>query len=261
VADLQLDDFSQQPNPDLIDQIHILIEEQPEYLQHEDILKTMARTKYKELLRETVAEHNRRGNFIRIYPAYGSDMYDKFFQESRPFNRYIYRVLYTDYFGIEKITAKRAQAVNGIAYNEEWEKLKFGYKVKMPKDLAKNAQFKNQGKADEMAYEIGSEKSNHSSSLKENKPTENQPISFYNDVPNQEEAPTPDHRPSPSKVKLLVEDILIEYCTRLMNILKNMNEAHLTKNQREQITNFVTHHGFKKKDSSILVASGQAEYG
>ena len=99
----------------------------------------MARTKYKELLRETIAENNRRGNFIRIFPAYGSDIYDKFFQEPRPFNRYIYRVLYTDYFGIEQITAKRAQACNGIEYNEEWEKLKFGYKVKMPKDLAKKA--------------------------------------------------------------------------------------------------------------------------
>lgn len=39
----------------------------------------MARTKYKELLRETVAEYNRKGNFIRIYPAYGSNTYDRYF--------------------------------------------------------------------------------------------------------------------------------------------------------------------------------------
>ena len=39
----------------------------------------MARTKFKEVLRETVAEYNRKGNFVRIYPAYGSDIYDPYF--------------------------------------------------------------------------------------------------------------------------------------------------------------------------------------
>jgi|TARA_B110000285_G_C15025587_1_gene563988 hypothetical protein len=174
VADLHQEDFSQPANRDLIDQINILIDEQPEYLQHEDIMKRMAKTKYKELLRETIAENNRRGNFIRVYPASGTDMYDKYFLEPRPFNRYIYSVLYTDYFGLEKITAKREQAVNGISYNAEWEKLKFGYKVKMPKDLEKKSQYKNQDKAAEIAYEMGSEKSN--GSIKENKSNNNQPI-------------------------------------------------------------------------------------
>ena len=101
MAEYHADDFSQNATPELIEQIHILIEEQPEYLKHEKLLKTMARTKYKELLRETVAEYNRRGNFVRIYPASGSDQYDKYFHEARPFNRYIYQMLYKNYFGID----------------------------------------------------------------------------------------------------------------------------------------------------------------
>lgn len=84
-----------------MEQIHILIEEQPEFLKHEKLLKKMARTKYKELLRETVAEYNRRNNFVRIYPAYGSDTYDKYFVEARPFNRYINQLLFKNYFGLE----------------------------------------------------------------------------------------------------------------------------------------------------------------
>ena len=44
-----------------------------------------------------------------------------------------------------------------------------------------------------------------------------------------------------NKVKLLVDDILIEYCTRVMNIMKKINEAHLTKLQKEQINNFILH--------------------
>ena len=96
------EDFSQAANQELIHQIHQLIEEQPEFLKHEEVLKTMARTKYKEILRETISEYNRKGNFVRIYPAAGSNHYDRFFHESRPFNRYIYQMLFKDYFGLER---------------------------------------------------------------------------------------------------------------------------------------------------------------
>ena len=40
----------------------------------------MAGTKYKEIIREVLAENSRRGNFIRIYPSKGSDLYDKYFE-------------------------------------------------------------------------------------------------------------------------------------------------------------------------------------
>lgn len=111
------------------------------FLRHEEVLKKMAKTKYKELLRETVAEYNRKGRFLRIYPAYGSDIYDKYFETPRPFNRYIYRTLYTDYFGCNYNPKKNSHIENG--FNPEWEKLKFGYKVNMPKDLIHKIQFKN----------------------------------------------------------------------------------------------------------------------
>jgi hypothetical protein len=54
----------------------MLIEEQPEYLQKEHLLRKLAGTKYKEILREVLSENTRRGNFVRIYPAKGSDHYD-----------------------------------------------------------------------------------------------------------------------------------------------------------------------------------------
>ena len=42
----------------MIEQIHILLESQPEYMLHEAILKKLAATKYKEILREVLAEDN-----------------------------------------------------------------------------------------------------------------------------------------------------------------------------------------------------------
>lgn len=52
--------------------------------------------KYKEYLKETVLENQRRGQFIRIYPSRGSDIYDPFFQHPRPYNKIIQKVLYSD---------------------------------------------------------------------------------------------------------------------------------------------------------------------
>jgi hypothetical protein len=79
MADLYQDDFSQPQNQNLIEQIHILIEQQPEYLDRETILKKLAAIRYKEILREVLTESSRCGNYIRIYPQHGSDNYDMFF--------------------------------------------------------------------------------------------------------------------------------------------------------------------------------------
>ena len=59
-------------------------------------MKRAANLKYKEYLKETILENNRRGMMIRIYPARGSDMYDPFFQHPRPYNKIIHKVLFSD---------------------------------------------------------------------------------------------------------------------------------------------------------------------
>lgn len=44
-----------------------------------DLIKKLCGLKYKEVLRETIQEYQRKGNFIRIYPAKGTDCYDVYF--------------------------------------------------------------------------------------------------------------------------------------------------------------------------------------
>ena len=108
-------------------------------MQKEKLLKKLAGTKYKEIFREALAENSRKGNFVRIYPTKGSDIYDRYFEVQRPFNRYLYKMLYTDYYGIDGENSfyfsNSSQAHAAIQHNKEWEKIKNGYKVKMPKDL------------------------------------------------------------------------------------------------------------------------------
>ena len=52
--------------------------------------------RYRDYVRESVSEYQRRGNFVRIYPAKGSDIYDQYFASARPYNKLVYKVLFTD---------------------------------------------------------------------------------------------------------------------------------------------------------------------
>ena len=45
---------------------------------HEGMRKAVA-LRHRDLVRETCQEYQKRGNFIRIYPAKGSETYDQFF--------------------------------------------------------------------------------------------------------------------------------------------------------------------------------------
>lgn len=54
----------------------------------------MAKLKNRELIKETITEYERRGNFVRIFPAPGCGEYEKYFQYQKVINRYINRVLF-----------------------------------------------------------------------------------------------------------------------------------------------------------------------
>lgn len=51
---------------------------------------------YRDYIRETAQEYQRRGNFIRIYPTKRSANYDQFFEQFRSYNHAVYNALYTD---------------------------------------------------------------------------------------------------------------------------------------------------------------------
>lgn len=43
-------------------------------------LKKLAQLKNREILKEIASEYERKGNFVRILPAWGADAYDKYYQ-------------------------------------------------------------------------------------------------------------------------------------------------------------------------------------
>lgn len=58
--------------------------------------------RHKELIIDSLEEYERRRNFIRIYPAKGTDYYDKFLESSRNSHKVLYKFLYEDPLQINK---------------------------------------------------------------------------------------------------------------------------------------------------------------
>ena len=78
------------------------LENDGEYAQDVNMLKKLSTVKHKDILRETVLEMLRKGNYVCIYPARGSEVYDQYFAQVRPLNRFLNKVLFQDET-IEKI--------------------------------------------------------------------------------------------------------------------------------------------------------------
>lgn len=52
--------------------------------------------KNRAMIRDTLIEDQRKGNFIRIYPSRDSDIYDQYFTPPRASNKILYKYLYSD---------------------------------------------------------------------------------------------------------------------------------------------------------------------
>ena len=86
---------TQTANPQTIQAIEKL-EHDGEFGNDVDMLKKLSTVKHKDILRETLLELLRKGNYVCIYPARGSEVYDQYFQVVRPLNRFVNKVLFQD---------------------------------------------------------------------------------------------------------------------------------------------------------------------
>lgn len=58
------------------------------------VMLKLASYKRREILKETLAEFQRRTNYDRIFPAKGTDKYHRFFQTDNSLNAFIYEFIY-----------------------------------------------------------------------------------------------------------------------------------------------------------------------
>lgn len=60
----------------------------------QELMIKLASYKKREIIKETLSEYERRGNFDRIFPAQGTDKYHKFFMIENHMNQFVYDFIY-----------------------------------------------------------------------------------------------------------------------------------------------------------------------
>lgn len=71
-----ISNFTQVSNPHLITHIDEILSRESDFANNIDLVKRLSMLKHKEVLKETLLEMQRMGNFVCIYPSKGSEMYD-----------------------------------------------------------------------------------------------------------------------------------------------------------------------------------------
>lgn len=67
-----------------------------DYLEIAETMKLCTQLRFRDLISETLSEFSRMENLCRIYPSRNSKLYDKFFSGSKPLNKIIYKVLFSN---------------------------------------------------------------------------------------------------------------------------------------------------------------------
>ena len=187
-------------------------------------MKRLSSLKFKESLRETCLELQRKSNFICIYPSPGSDSYDQFFHQVRPMNKFLYKMLFTE------------EIKNGICRGTEVKK-----EVKPQMDL-KNVieQLNNIQNACNQQVKPVAEKSQEL--IKENPKI----------VPKLLVKSTSSLMGRKNRVfedlQIFTSDILIEYLLRVHAIIKDNKEQLITPLIKTQMLKFLQYPSWQGED-------------
>lgn len=178
------------------------------------MITKMASLKNKELIKETVNEYERRGNYVRIFPAPGSDEYIKYFQYQKTINKYLYKVLF-----------------NG--------------KLVLKEDIIETPQYK-------LNYDVP-KLSSYQQVREESKKMPSSKTGISDASTSDESNKLPKlmkKKQESSKVIITEDDVLIEYVSRLIEKWNTVKEKDIK--QKSMINKFIEHYVWNLPDSKEM---------
>lgn len=208
--------FTQNPkNIDVDSELARYLQSDTTLARHSRVIKKLIPLKFKEMLKQTLEEDSRRNNFIRIYPAKGTDVYDKYFKGARPYNVFLYKCLYTDEI-IPNGYNESIKEVSRLTVDDS------KHKIEHQNSLCEAQVVQKQKSSTHKAERPQTVKVGAKSSLQSSSPKE--------------------------KVIITGDDVLIEYVSRLIGALSAISEANLTTDIRLGIDKFILHYVWHSKD-------------
>lgn len=88
--------FNSMPTSKLSSEVKKYVDKDGSLKDHYTFLKNYLKIKNKEILKQSIEEFERSRDFIRIFPSKNSNLYNKYFENKRSANVFIYKILFTD---------------------------------------------------------------------------------------------------------------------------------------------------------------------
>lgn len=174
-----------------------------------ELMIKAAKLKNRDLIKEIVTEYERRGDFVRIFPAPGCDEYEKYFQHQKTINKYINKVLY----GGDLISKQDLDLKTNLKLNYDVPKLSSYEQVREESKYSKtklSAGVSDASTADDSKF------------------------------------PKISKKQTDNKVVITGDDVLIEYVARLIS--KIQDDYKLTPKNQESVENFISHYVWHNED-------------
>lgn len=206
--------------------------------------------KYREILRETLEEQERRGHFIRIYPSKGTNFFDQFFTTPRPLNQYLYKAIYIDMMQ-EPDPHHSSIYVSTFSSGFRQDYVRHAFKIRPvtcsvepdvscpPITQPKTYQQRQVSIETQVKNVLPDITSGEDSKSKCRACKDSQSFCPYCRLlkASKEE-----------KMVITGDDILIEYLARLVQVLKNTKESLLKSSWKLRLNNFISHPAWINSD-------------
>lgn len=202
------------------------------------------------MIRDTLLEDSRKGNFIRIYPSKNSDFYDQYFVTPRISNKVLHKFLYSDELIIWEVPRNFAfSSYNQNAYtltNKQSESLMKKNKKTNRSSTTGEATFDYSNMVSKNS-EVHSESTGFSAAAKlpKVKSSKMPSTDSVNKLGSGLSSTPPlnqladNESQNTEKLMITGDDVLIEYVARLMIAIKSIKEKLLRQSWKHCIDKFI----------------------
>lgn len=174
-------------------------------------------SRYRDMVRETLEEQERRGNFLRIFPSKGTNYYDQFFLQQRNFNKFVYNSIYVELMK----EAPASPSYISLPPNRPTTSSSSSDSPGKPRDLT--------------CPPILPPKSSKLFSKVQK--------SFMEVSEKQvSEKPKDSKKRASEKIVITGDDIIMEYLERLINLLQSLSEKMLLSRWKRSLEKFIGHY-------------------
>ncbi|CAG9317785.1 unnamed protein product [Blepharisma stoltei] len=192
---------------------------------------TNSRSKLKDVIKEAIEEYDRRGGFLRIYPAKDCDYYDQYFSTIRPINKALYNALFNDSADLHS-----SSSVKNFTRPQTTSLLKRDIKINTCVD-----------QSNPPANDNRNQDANEQSSNKKIKVDSFSCIQCKSQ--GSSEIPCTHKQPQTDKIVVTGDDVLICYVSRVIDLIKTIPEERLRKEWKKSIDKFICHHAWENPEA------------